>query len=583
MTALLNAEIDRSLREAPALRPLYDRLAAVQLKIDQRKAKLRELNRRRMPIPAADSPPPTKRSAAMGESERVMRHPRARSRSRRNVALGLAFLAPNILGFLAFTAIPLAVSLVMAFTNWDLKLHNQYRAAEQLALGQPAEPIQFVGLENFRQLFDMPDFWRYLGNTLFLMLAMPFSIAASLGAAILLSKDLRGGTKRVWFALVTGAVLVAAVVVLLSVGASGAGMVVVVGGLIGIILVSGATGGTTVYRTLFYLPNFTASVATFLLWKKLYNPTNGPITNALSPALATLGGVVNGSPAAAWQFGLCVLLGLMLLTLWAATRRVRALWVEGDLGWASALLAVVLLALPTWLAWTWLDPPAFPAGVRFALVVLAAGVLVVSFVSATRAARTFTTGASSGMGTALMLAFAALTAQLVLLALAAIAWQLPAWAAYEGLQPPAWLADLHWAKPSIMIMGFWAAIGSNTMLLYLAALSGVPPELYEAADIDGAGRFTRFWHVTWPQLAPTTFFVVVMGVIGGLQGGFEMARVMTLGGPAGQTTTLSYFIYIQGFEAGRLGFSSAIAWLLFLMVLIVTLVNWKVGSRFVND
>jgi multiple sugar transport system permease protein len=121
------------------------------------------------------------------------------------------------------------------------------------------------------------------------------------------------------------------------------------------------------------------------------------------------------------------------------------------------------------------------------------------------------------------------------------------------------------------------------MLLYLAALTNVPGELYEAADIDGAGRLARFWNVTWPQLAPTTFFILVMSVIGGLQGGFEMAKVMTGGGPAGATTTLSYFIYIEGFETVRLGFASAVAWALFAIILLVTLFNWRFGNQYVND
>ncbi|MDX1682427.1 MAG: sugar ABC transporter permease, partial [Phycisphaeraceae bacterium] len=147
---------------------------------------------------------------------------------------------------------------------------------------------------------------------------------------------------------------------------------------------------------------------------------------------------------------------------------------------------------------------------------------------------------------------------------------------------PKWLTDYHWAKPSLMIMSLWGAIGSNNMLLYLAALTNVPEELYEAADIDGAGRFQRFWHVTWPQLAPTTFFILVMSTIWGLQGGFEMARTMTQGGPAGATTTLSYFIYLEGFETGRLSFAAAVAWALFLLVLMLTMINWKFGNRYVN-
>jgi multiple sugar transport system permease protein len=121
------------------------------------------------------------------------------------------------------------------------------------------------------------------------------------------------------------------------------------------------------------------------------------------------------------------------------------------------------------------------------------------------------------------------------------------------------------------------------MLLYLAGLSGVSQELYEAADIDGASPLQRFWHVTWPQLANITFFILVMGIIHGLQGGFEMARTMTEGGPFHATTTLSYYIYTEGFATGRLGYASAVSWVLFAMTLSITLFNWKFGNRYTND
>lgn len=176
----------------------------------------------------------------------------------------------------------------------------------------------------------------------------------------------------------------------------------------------------------------------------------------------------------------------------------------------------------------------------------------------------------------------ALVPMFMLIGFAAAIASLPAFSA-DGLQPPEWLSSYDWAKPAIMIMGLWGAIGSNNMILYLAGLSNVPPELEEAADIDGASPFQKFWHVTWPQLAPITFFIVVMTVIGGLQGGFEMARTMTGGGPWGSTTTLSYFIYNEGFATGRLGYSSAISWVLFIMVFSITMINWKFGSKYVND
>jgi len=139
------------------------------------------------------------------------------------------------------------------------------------------------------------------------------------------------------------------------------------------------------------------------------------------------------------------------------------------------------------------------------------------------------------------------------------------------------------ARDALIFMGIWTAIGGNNMLLYLAALTNVPQDLYEAADIDGAGRWKKFWNVTWPQLAPTTFFIIVMSFIGGLQGGFETARVMTEGGPAGTTTTLSYYIYIKGFQEYQMGYASAIAWLLFAMIFAITLINWRFGSRAWND
>ncbi|MFZ4682145.1 MAG: carbohydrate ABC transporter permease [Terrimicrobiaceae bacterium] len=135
------------------------------------------------------------------------------------------------------------------------------------------------------------------------------------------------------------------------------------------------------------------------------------------------------------------------------------------------------------------------------------------------------------------------------------------------------------AREAIMIMGIWAGIGGNNMVLYLAGISNIPQELYEASDIDGANGWQRFRFITFPQLAPTTFFIVVMGVIGGLQGGFEQARLMTEGGPAGVTTTLSYYIYTQGFERLDLGYGAAVSWVLFIIIMAVTLFNWKYGNR----
>jgi multiple sugar transport system permease protein len=151
------------------------------------------------------------------------------------------------------------------------------------------------------------------------------------------------------------------------------------------------------------------------------------------------------------------------------------------------------------------------------------------------------------------------------------------------LEPPKWLVDTKWSKPAIMIMAVFMSIGSNNMLMYLAALSNVPRNLYEAASIDGANGWQTFWNITWPQLAPTTFFIVIMHTIGGLQGGFDMARVMTEGGPAGSTVTLAYYLYERGFTDFKLGLASAIAWMMFAMIFILTIINWRFGNKMVND
>lgn len=140
---------------------------------------------------------------------------------------------------------------------------------------------------------------------------------------------------------------------------------------------------------------------------------------------------------------------------------------------------------------------------------------------------------------------------------------------------PAWLESVAWAKNAIIIMNIWAMAGGANMVLYLAALQNVDATLYEAARIDGAGRWQQFLAITWPMVSPTTAFILTMGIIGGFQGGFDAAYVMTRGGPAGATTTLSYFIYENGFRHFYMGRAAAASWILFLMVFTLTLVNWK--------
>lgn len=142
------------------------------------------------------------------------------------------------------------------------------------------------------------------------------------------------------------------------------------------------------------------------------------------------------------------------------------------------------------------------------------------------------------------------------------------------------LGESFWAKPAIMFMGIWASIGGGNMILYLAALANVPQELYEAGDMDGTSRWQRFWFITVPSISPTTFFISIMAVIGGLQGGFEVAYLMTGGGPGrdgDNTITMGYYIYREAFEKLDMGYAAAIAWFLFLIVFAVTVLYWKHG------
>lgn len=267
-------------------------------------------------------------------------------------------------------------------------------------------PFKWVGILNFAKLMHDPVFWQYLVNTGYFLIGIPVSIAGSLFLAILLDQKLKG---------------------------------------------------IVVYRTMYYLPSFTAGVALMILWKNLYNPEFGPINAAINGISHFLRLNIH---APMWLLSTKNLFGLDV----EQVRMVASQW---------------------------------------------------------------------GIG----------------------------------------------ARDALIFMGVWTGIGGSNMLLYIAALTNVPVELVEAAQLDGAGKWQVFRHVTWPQLAPTTFFIVVMSFIGGLQGGFETAKVMTGGGPAGTTTTISYYIYTKAFEEFQIGYASAISWVLFAIIFAITLVNWKVGSR----
>lgn len=141
---------------------------------------------------------------------------------------------------------------------------------------------------------------------------------------------------------------------------------------------------------------------------------------------------------------------------------------------------------------------------------------------------------------------------------------------------PDWLANSDWVMVGIAIMVLWGAMGSN-MMLFLASLQNTPSELYEAARVDGANVFKQFWHVTLPSISPTTFFITTTSVIGGLQA-FESVMLLTQGGPAWSTTTLTYYIYNTGMGKLEMGHAIAMAWLLFIVIAVLTAINMKINK-----
>jgi len=149
-----------------------------------------------------------------------------------------------------------------------------------------------------------------------------------------------------------------------------------------------------------------------------------------------------------------------------------------------------------------------------------------------------------------------------------------------GLKGPKWLASPVWAMPAIIIMSIWRGLGYN-MLLFLAGLQGIPKEFYEAAEIDGADAWQRFLHITFPLLSPTTFMITVLSIIGGFQV-FEYSYVMTRGGPLYSTLTVVLLIYQRGFETFEMGYASAIAYVLFAIMLALTLIQFRMQSRWVH-
>jgi multiple sugar transport system permease protein len=143
---------------------------------------------------------------------------------------------------------------------------------------------------------------------------------------------------------------------------------------------------------------------------------------------------------------------------------------------------------------------------------------------------------------------------------------------------PGWLSDPNWALPALIIMSVWGVGGG--MIIYLAGLQGIPTALYEAAEIDGANKVQSFFNITLPLITPVLFYNLIIGIIGTFQY-FTNAFVMTQGGPVERTLFYNLYLYQNAFQFRMMGYASAMAWFLFLVVLVLTMVVFRSSAAWV--
>ena len=147
--------------------------------------------------------------------------------------------------------------------------------------------------------------------------------------------------------------------------------------------------------------------------------------------------------------------------------------------------------------------------------------------------------------------------------------------------PPRWLVDQNWALVSVMMIYIWTQIGYY-VAVYMAGLKNVPVDIYEAATIDGASSVRQFFSITVPMVKPTTFFLATMGIIGSFKV-FDIISVLTNGGPGNSTSVMAFYIYRSAFEEFKMGYASALAWALFIVIFLITMIQWKFQKNFTNE
>ena len=151
---------------------------------------------------------------------------------------------------------------------------------------------------------------------------------------------------------------------------------------------------------------------------------------------------------------------------------------------------------------------------------------------------------------------------------------------WVGLASPNWFTDVHWALPAIMIVAIWSGLG-YAMVIFLAGLQGIPVELYDAARVDGASGWQTFWKLTFPLLSPTTFFLVVISIIGALKA-FDVPAIMTDGGPMNSSNVYVLYLYQNAFKWFKTGYASALALVLFVVILLITAGQMRLSKRWVH-
>jgi len=148
-----------------------------------------------------------------------------------------------------------------------------------------------------------------------------------------------------------------------------------------------------------------------------------------------------------------------------------------------------------------------------------------------------------------------------------------------GIQGPGWLQSEQWVIPGLVLMSVWGS--GNTVVIFLAGLQGIPDTLLDAARIDGAGALRRFWHVTVPMVSPIIFFAMVTGFIGSLQA-YTLVLLMTQGGPANASLMIGLYVYQNAFQFFDLGYASALSWVVFLLILVITAIQFLGARRWVH-